>query len=445
MKLAINHKNCSTEKDGIPWCKECVPCCIIEGWSSGNHDIDEFIKNTIYNTNLRHTSIDNYSLLFLEWVPFERFKKIRQIGVGGFAKVYTAIWIDGQAIYKRQDDGNWKKLDPKPIKVALKRLNGSQNISAEYLNELKTHWDLNQSFDDSLKFYGMTKDPETKEFMMILEFAEKGNLRCFLSSNFNNILWKDKIFNLHGLAYDLKNLHKLGYFHRDFHSGNILQNISGGAFVSDFGLSRPSNEQISNKVCGVLPYIAPEVLNGEPYTLSSDIYSFGVIMGELSSGKPPFYKKKHDTTLALAICNGLRPEFGKGTPEFYKKLAHKCMNANPHQRPTAIELYEIIDFWDKCIKSINYQEKENFGYKGKEIKFMFKEADKEIQNISTSYEINPDAIYTSRVFTFRNLSNPINSPIITSLYLNDEENNKDCKDSQLFNLEVSSSHENDTD
>ncbi|PKC65063.1 hypothetical protein RhiirA1_420922, partial [Rhizophagus irregularis] len=50
-----------------------------------------------------------------------------------------------------------------------------------------------------------------------------------------------------------------------------------------------------------------------------------------------------------------------------------------------------------------------------------------------------------RVFTFRNLSNPINSPIITSLYLNDEENNKDCKDSQLFNLEVSSSHENDTD
>jgi hypothetical protein len=136
MKLAINHKNCCTEKDGIPWCKECVPCCIIEGWSSGNHDIDEFIKNTIYNANLRHTSIENYSLLFLEWVPFERFKKIRQIGVVGFAKVYTAIWIDGQAIYKRQDDGKWKKLDLKPIKVALKRLNGSQNISAEYLNEV---------------------------------------------------------------------------------------------------------------------------------------------------------------------------------------------------------------------------------------------------------------------------------------------------------------------
>jgi len=39
----------------------------------------------------------------------------------------------------------------------------------------------------------MTKDPETKEFMMILQLADQGNLRSFLSSNFNNILWKGKI------------------------------------------------------------------------------------------------------------------------------------------------------------------------------------------------------------------------------------------------------------
>src|SRR6185369_14676953 len=121
---------------------------------------------------------------------------------------------------------------------------------------------------------------------------------------------------------------------------------------------------------GVLPYIAPEVLNGEPYTLSSDIYSFGVIMAELSSGKPPFYKRKHDASLALEICNGLRPEFGKGTPEIYKKLAHRCMNANPNQRPTAKELREILYFWYRSTGDNykNYQEDENFGYKRKEIK-----------------------------------------------------------------------------
>ena len=69
----------------------------------------------------------------------------------------------------------------------------------------------------------MTKDPETQEFMMIMQFADQGNLRHVLSSNFNNILWKDKIRLLECSAFDLKNLHELGYFHKDFHSGNILQ------------------------------------------------------------------------------------------------------------------------------------------------------------------------------------------------------------------------------
>ena len=122
----------------------------------------------------------------------------------------------------------------------------------------------------------------------------------------------------------------------------------------------------------MLPYIATEVLNGEPYTVSSDIYSFGIVMAELSSGKPPFHKRKHDISLAIEICNGLRPEFGKGTPEVYKKLAHRCMNANPNQRPTTNELYDIFYFWHYR------QEKEKFGYKRKEIVAMFEEADKEI-------------------------------------------------------------------
>src|SRR5437016_7532879 len=103
---------------------------MIEGWSSGNSEIDEFIKDTIYNPGYDDVP------LFLEWVPFDRFEDIKQIGEGGFAKVYSAKWIDGRALYENQDDGTWKKLDPEPINVALKRLNGSQNMSAEYLNEV---------------------------------------------------------------------------------------------------------------------------------------------------------------------------------------------------------------------------------------------------------------------------------------------------------------------
>ena len=91
----------------------------------------------------------------------------------------------------------------------------------------------------------------------------------------------------------------------------------------------------------------------------------------------------------------------------------------------------MYEYWSKSktnswwitwyIKFWNYREKEKFGYKGKEIKAIFEEADKVIPNISTSYEKDPDAIYTSRLFTFSNLTKPINSPIITS-YLNEENN-----------------------
>jgi len=125
----INHDNCY-QPYIKPWCKECVPSCIIEGWTSGNSEIDNFIKDTIYNAKYFGYPI------FLEWVPFDRFEDIKKIGEGGFAKVYSTKWIDGRSKYSKQDNGSWEKLGPNSIDVALKRLNGSQNMSAEYLNKV---------------------------------------------------------------------------------------------------------------------------------------------------------------------------------------------------------------------------------------------------------------------------------------------------------------------
>src|SRR3954447_4744253 len=127
-----SHKNCSyCNKPFIEilWCKECDPYNIIEGWTSGNPGIDKFIKDTMYDVRYHHYKC------FLEWVPFNRFTDINQIGEGGFAKVYSATWMDGKANYK-YNYGSWKKLIPKPMKVTLKSLYGSQNMSIEYLNKV---------------------------------------------------------------------------------------------------------------------------------------------------------------------------------------------------------------------------------------------------------------------------------------------------------------------
>jgi len=136
--INTNYKNlshCNNQFTEELWCKDCEPLRMVEGWTSGNPDIDKFIKDTMYDANnVDHN--DLFSLDFLEWVPFDRLTDIKPIGEGGFSKVYTAIWIDGKSKFSKQDDGSWKKLEPETMKVALKRLNGSQNMSAEYLNEV---------------------------------------------------------------------------------------------------------------------------------------------------------------------------------------------------------------------------------------------------------------------------------------------------------------------
>ena len=98
--IIINHRNCSYCNKPFSedlWCKECDPFRMIEGWTSGNPDIDKFIKDTIYNAGQEGSSA------FIEWVPFDRFEDIKQIGEGGFAKVYSATWIDGISKFKNHD------------------------------------------------------------------------------------------------------------------------------------------------------------------------------------------------------------------------------------------------------------------------------------------------------------------------------------------------------
>src|SRR5437764_761592 len=91
--------------------------------------------------------------------------------------------------------------------------------------------------------------------------------------------------------------------------GNILNN-GGNVSITDLGLSRSASSRLEEgKIFGVLPYVAPEVLQGQPYTQASDIYSFGIIMYELFANAYP-YPEMSNTNLVLAVCQGLRPNIG---------------------------------------------------------------------------------------------------------------------------------------
>src|SRR5688572_835868 len=206
--------------------------------------------------------------------------------------------------------------------------------------------------DDIINIYGLTQDPITKEYIFVMEYMEDGSLQNYLTKDFKNLKWKDKINILYRIISGLKDIHEKKIIHYDLHSGNILQS-ERFAYIADLGLScTPSQTSSSNKndICGVLPYIAPEVLKEKPYTKASDVYSFGVLMSVISTGQQPFNNLAHDEYLAMNICKGVRPGFSNNTPKLYIELAFKCMNANPDKRPTAKKIYEIIYHWEGKFK-----------------------------------------------------------------------------------------------
>src|SRR5437763_2732003 len=141
-------------------------------------------------------------------------------------------------------------------------------------------------------------------------------------------------------------------------------------------------------------------------------------MSVISTGKQPFYNIAHDRNLAFKICEGLRPDFSMNTPKFYIELAYKCMDANPDNRPTAEEIHRIIKFWNS---SLNYSHKESKDeidemYKAKDdpIRNEFEEMDKIKFDPSTiTATVHPNALYTSRLLKFTNLSQPVNYHVVT--------------------------------
>ena len=97
------------------------------------------------------------------------------------------------------------------------------------------------------------------------------------------------------------------------HSGNIFSYRTDFSLIGDLGLCQQLKEDNTNEIFGVMPYLAPEVLSGKPYTKKSDVYSFGMIMWEHTTGKKPFHDRSHNHHLILDILEGKRPKIMLGS------------------------------------------------------------------------------------------------------------------------------------
>ncbi|CAB4413158.1 unnamed protein product [Rhizophagus irregularis] len=282
-------EECNQINTGPEWCNACNATRLQKNfiyWTSGNGEIDKFIQDAQLSANKFYR--------ILEWIPYERFYDIEYIAKGGFGLIYKAKWTDGYIQSWNNDKQNWNRCHP--------------------LNKFVTsHYKIyNISTRSIVTFYGITQDPETENYMMVLDYAENGSLRNYLDKNYNNLTWNDKVLCLYCIATGLYHIHR----------------------------NEPANcESTKDNTYGVLPYMAPEILRGQNYNKAADIYY-------------------HDEALAIKICQGLRPSFNIKVPQLILHTIKRCLDANPLTRPNAHELKSTIEKWNGNNVELNEQIKE---------------------------------------------------------------------------------------
>ncbi|CAB5206528.1 unnamed protein product [Rhizophagus irregularis] len=227
-------------------CRKCNRASIVNIFS-GNSELDEFLFNlfpdSCINVNVdgfidKINNIDKYYKYYLpseinsticsisqkykdsqskklmdqpkkliEWIPYSQFINVKEIARGGFGIIYCAT------------------RDQKS--VILKKFKNSQDTSRYFLNELKSNQNCYEIKHHIIRVHGITKDPKLGEYMLVMQYAPGGDLHNWLQKEFADITWnKKKLAILWQISEGLETIHKADYIHRDFHSGNILYDLS---------------------------------------------------------------------------------------------------------------------------------------------------------------------------------------------------------------------------
>lgn len=144
--------------------------------------------------------------------------------------------------------------------------------------------------------------------------------------------------------------------HRDLKSLNLLllEEVNGPndkiqIKITDFGVARivDKAEQMTGQM-GTCHWMAPEVINNLPYSLSADIYSFAIVMWEVIVREIP-YKDVNPMTIPVKVLRGERPNLNvipSTCPELVKDIMKAAWDQNPSRRPTFAQILDALETLD---------------------------------------------------------------------------------------------------
>ncbi len=266
----------------------------------------------------------------------ERYEVIEELGRGGMGKVYRVID---------------KKIDEE---IALKLLkpeiaSDEKNIE-RFRNELKYARKI--THNNVCRMYHLG-EVEGAQFIT-MEYVSGEDLKTSIR-RVGPLSTGKAVIIIKQVCEGLAEAHKHSVIHRDLKPHNIMIDKKGNARIMDFGIVRSlktAGITQTGLMVGTPTYMSPEQAEGIAATQLSDIYSLGVILFELVTGRVPF---EGDTALTLALKHKTAPipdprEFNAQIPEELSLVIFKCMEKNPDKRYQNAE--ELITDLDKIERSL---------------------------------------------------------------------------------------------
>ncbi|CAN1275300.1 Probable serine/threonine-protein kinase PBL9 [Linum perenne] len=284
------------------------------------------------------------------------FRPDSVLGEGGFGSVFKG-WIDENSLAASKPGTG--------IIIAVKRLNqdGWQGHK-EWLAEINYLGQLHHP--NLVKLVGYCLEDDHR--LLVYEFMSRGSLENHLfrkGSHVHPLSWSIRMKVALGAARGLAFLHstEVQVIYRDFKASNILLDTNYNAKLSDFGLARdgPTGDKshVSTRVMGTYGYAAPEYLATGHLTAKSDIYSFGVVLLEILSGRRAIDKNRpsgqHNLVewarpylinkrRVLRVMDArLEGQYLLPRAQKVANLALQCLAMEPRFRPTMDEVVTVLE------------------------------------------------------------------------------------------------------
>ena len=197
---------------------------------------------------------------------------------------------------------------------------------------------------------------------IVMEYIDGQELKSLIEKSQSPTLQPEKIINYSiQIAEGLTAAHKKGIIHRDIKSSNIMITNEGNVKIMDFGLAKIKGGSQLTKIgttVGTIAYMSPEQTRGDETDYRTDIWSFGVVLYEMLTGKLPF-KGDYDQAIIYSIINEEPEPVTKYLPEIDTaliKIIDKALKKEPEERYESMneittELINIGNFGSDVLRS----------------------------------------------------------------------------------------------